>query len=795
MQDTSCYHCGEPVPANVDISSEIDQESRSFCCIGCQAVALTISGAGLENYYQFRTANAEQATDLSDQQEKYALYDEPSVQQKFCSYEDDTAAATLLIKGITCAACVWLIEKHLEKIEGIEDVRVNLSTHRASITWNTNALKLSDIFFAIDAIGYHAEPWKANRAAQQQQKESHTALIRLGIAGIGMMQVMMMANALYFGYYTGIDKSYEAFIRWASLFLSTPVVLYSAYPFFNAAIRDLKTKHLTMDVPVSIAIALAYSSSIWATFNGTGEVYFDSVCMFTFFLLLGRYFEMKVRHQNSQVSNDLIGLMPNSTLVYSEGEYRVTPTEQIKVGDKVLVKAGHTIPSDAKVINGTADVDESALTGEYLPVRKTEGDSVMGGTVCLDHPIEIEITTVGHQNTLSLVVELMNKAESSKPRIARIADTIASRFVAAVLITAITVWGSWMLIDPDKAFWIALSVLVVTCPCALSLATPTAITAATSSLKRSGLVITSTHVLESLPTTTDVLFDKTGTLTEGKLSIAEIVTPSGLTHEEALALAAQLEAASEHPIGRAFPSTAQPAQQVEVTPGGGLSGDIEGQTLFIGHSAFIEDKTQVTQVTLPDQDNWVVLANNHEVLAFFKVEDTLRADAQQALHTLHQQQLDVHMLTGDRSQNAQLIANELDIKHVHSGLTPQGKLDHLAELHTQHKRTLMIGDGINDIPVLASAGISIAMNEATDLAKTKSDMILMNGQLSAINKAFDIARQCRKIIKQNLSWALVYNLIALPLAATGYIPPWAAAIGMSASSLVVVLNALRLRKI
>ena len=795
MSNTACYHCGEVVPENTNIQAVIDHEEREFCCIGCQAVAITISGAGLENYYQFRTKNAVQATDNREQQEKYALYDDESVQQKFCSYEDNTASATLLVKGITCAACVWLIEKHLEKLSGLVDVRVNLTTHRVTVTWDTTQLKLSEIFFAIDAIGYNAEPWKANRVAQEQQKESHTALVRLGIAGIGMMQVMMMANALYFGYYTGIDESYEAFIRWASLFLSTPVVLYSAFPFFNAAVRDLKTKHLTMDVPVSIAIALAYSASIWATFQGGGEVYFDSVCMFTFFLLLGRYFEMKVRHQNSQATNDLIGLMPNSTLVYTDGEYMITPTEQIKVGDRILVKSGHTIPSDGRVIEGSADIDESALTGEYLPVNKKIGDLVMGGTVCLDHPIVIEITTVGHQNTLNLVVELINQAESSKPRIARIADAVASRFVAAVLITAVSVWSAWMFIDPNKAFWIALSVLVVTCPCALSLATPTAITAATSSLKRSGLIITSTHVLETLPTTTDVLFDKTGTLTKGKLSIAETKSASSLTEKEALELAAQLEGSSEHPIARAFPKAQQLAQDVEITAGGGLSGTVKGEQYHIGHSQFIGNKTGLGNIELPDHNHWVVLSDNTNVLAFFKVEDTKRPDAEQAISSLKSKNLGVHMLTGDRSHAAQLMAEELGIENVHSGLTPEGKLQQLAHLHKNDKKTLMIGDGINDIPVLASAGVSIAMNEATDLAKTKSDMILMNGQLGAINKAFEIARQCRRVIKQNLGWSLLYNLIALPLAATGYIPPWAAAIGMSASSLVVVINALRLKKI
>ncbi|GAA3937287.1 heavy metal translocating P-type ATPase [Litoribacillus peritrichatus] len=795
MSDNPCYHCGESIPSHINVSSEIDQQEREFCCIGCQAVALTISGAGLSNYYRFRTENAPQASDNASLQEKYSLYDEESVQTRFCSYNENIASATLLISGISCAACVWLIEKHLEHLSGIEEVRVNLTTHRATISWNTQDIKLSEIFYAIDAIGYHAEPWKANRAAQQQQKENHTALARLGIAGIGMMQVMMMANALYFGHYTGIDQSYESFIRWASLFLTTPVVLYSSFPFFQASFRDLKTRHLTMDVPVSIAIALAFSASIWATFKGTGEVYFDSVCMFTFFLLLGRFFEMKARHQNSQASNELIGLLPNTTLVYKDGEYQITSTEQIKLGDQVLIKPGHTVPSDARVIEGTADLDESALTGEYLPVSKTIGDEVLGGTVCLDHPLVVEIIKIGHQNTLNLVVELMNKAESSKPRIARIADTIASRFVAAVLITAVTVWGCWMFIDPDKAFWIALSVLVVTCPCALSLATPTAITAATSSLKRSGLVITSTHVLETLPTTTDVLFDKTGTLTQGKLTIADVTTVDQLSKEEALDIAANLEALSEHPIARAFPSSTSPATDVVITPGGGLSGVIDSETYHIGHAEFIAQQLNSSEVKSPDSNHWVILANHEQPLAWFKVEDTEREDAIQAVTEMTERNLQVHMLTGDRSQAAKIIGDKLQIPNIHSGLSPQEKLDKLNELHAQNKKTLMIGDGINDIPVLASAGVSIAMSEATDLAKTKSDMVLMNGKLTAISKAFEIAVKCRKVIKQNLSWALLYNLIALPLAATGYIPPWAAAIGMSTSSLVVVLNAVRLRNI
>lgn len=805
-QLSPCFHCGESIPKGIKITAQIDQQERLFCCHGCEAVARVINGAGLENYYQFRTENAPRIDQDPERLAKYSVYDEPTVQQQFCREEDGKHQATLLISGISCAACVWLIEKHLENIPGMEDVRVNLTTHRATLEWDKEQLKASEIFIALEHIGYQAEPWKANKAEQLLQKENHTALIRLGIAGIGAMQVMMMATSLYFGHYTGIDSSYESFIRWASLFLSTPVVIYSAFPFFNAAIRDLKTRHLTMDVPVSIAIILAYIASIWATFTNTGEVYFDSVCMFTFFLLLGRFFEMKARHINAQAGNQLIGLLPNTSWVMKDGEYTLTPTEQLQVGDQVLVKPGQTVPSDATVIEGSANIDESALTGEYLPVHKEIGSAVLGGTLCLDHPLTLEITNTGHKNTLNLVIELMNKAETVKPKAARIADAVASKFVAAVLITAGSVWGFWMMYEPENAFWIALSVLVVTCPCALSLATPTAITSATAALKKAGLVITNPETLEALPQTTDILFDKTGTLTEGKLCIAEVSAQGqakNLTDDQLLDLAAQLESVSEHPVARAFPAAKAQASEVEITTGGGLSGilhpDIVGthtdidfsQRFYIGHTEFINQQTQLDLKT-PDAEHWIGLASAKGLIGWFKIQDTLREDATLAVSHLNQL-ANTHMLTGDRSLAAQQIATEVNIGNIQSGLTPDAKLHYLEKLQADNKKTLMIGDGINDIPVLASANVSIAMGEATDLAKTKSDMILMNGQLESVSKAFAIAQKCRRIIKQNLTWSLTYNIIALPLAAAGYIPPWAAAIGMSTSSLIVVLNAVRLR--
>jgi len=804
LQAEQCFHCGLDVPSGSQYFAEINGKQQQMCCPGCQAVAQLISDSGLDTYYKHRTSSASTpdiaGRELSSaMQQELKLYDQSSVNKDFVTQLDNgEQEAVLVIEGITCAACVWLLENHLSKLDGISNVTINLTNHRARIRWHSDKILLSQILKEVFQIGYQGHPFHPNKEEQLLEQENKLAIRRLGIAGVGMMQVMMMAVALYAGAMQGMEAKYNDFIRWASFVIATPVILYSARPFFVAAWRDIKTRHLSMDVPVSIAIGGAYLASIWATISQGGEVYYDSVTMFTFFLLIGRFLEMKARHRTGRAGNSLLNLLPTSAIRLDPDGEALVPATDLKVGDRVLVKPGHTIPADGIIISGSSSVDESALTGEYLPVRRNCDDTVVGGTINVENPLEIEISHVGTETQLSAIVRLLDRAHENKPKVARIADKVASYFVAAVLITATIVSTIWWQIAPEKAFWITLSVLVVTCPCALSLATPTALTAATGTLRQHGLLITRGHVLESLANTTHIVFDKTGTLTEGNLSLGEIVPLEGQDRDQILKLAAALEAHSEHPVAKAFhPFIDIAATDTRATLGKGLSGEINGQEYCIGKPEFSAAFCGLEQPpALPaNKGHWLLLCNKEQPLGWFSLNDQVRRDAVKALQHLKSLNIEVQMLTGDSSSAVADVAQQLRIDKVVSGVSPEQKLEHIRKLQDSGAKVLMIGDGINDIPVLAGAETSVAMGSATDLAKTNADAVLLNGELMRLSDAIRLARKCRIVIRENLGISLTYNVIALPLAAAGFIPPYLAAIGMSASSLVVVGNALRLSKL
>ncbi|MCV6611126.1 MAG: heavy metal translocating P-type ATPase [Amphritea sp.] len=805
--EQGCYHCGLDIPPGSQYITQIGGVDRQMCCPGCQAVAQVIADGGLENYYKHRTSEATSPEAISADDQLLAelsLYDHDSVQSSFVVQTDKlTRQATLVIEGITCAACVWLLEHHLGALDGVEKVSVNLTNHRARIDWQQSEIKLSEILLAIHSIGYQGHPYHPDKEEQLLERETKLAMRRLGIAGVFSMQIMMLAAALYTGAGASLEAQYETFIRWASLVLATPVVFYASRPFFEAALRDLKTRHLTMDVPVSIAIGGAYTASIWATLTNSGEVYFDSVSMFTFFLLIGRFLEMKARHRTGRAGNALLNLLPASAVRYDDGQETVVAANELQQGDRVLVKPGHTIPADGRIIKGSSSIDESALTGEYLPLTKGIEDSVVGGTINVENPIDIEVTQVGASSQLSSIVRLLERAHEEKPQVARLADKVSGYFVAAVLITAATVGLTWWQINPDHAFWITLSVLVVTCPCALSLATPTALTAATGTLRQNGLLITRGHVLESLAKATHIVFDKTGTLTEGNLSLQQIRTLSEITDIDSLKIAAALESHSEHPIAKAFhkdPRVQNTAAAETLTNhvGQGLEGIVNGQRYFIGKPGFASQHcgADLSFDDAPDRSGqWLLLASEDQPLAWFGLNDPPRKQAATMITSLQQMGLEVQMLTGDSSAAVEHIAGQLKINRVISGVSPEQKLQHIQKLQDEGAQLIMVGDGINDIPVLAGAQTSIAMGSATDLAKTNADAVLISGELMRLPQALQLARRTRSNIRQNLGWSIFYNLIALPLAATGMIAPWMAAIGMSVSSLVVVGNALRLTKL
>ena len=797
---SDCYHCGLSIPPGAKYQTIINGEPKAMCCPGCQAVAQTIVDSGLDNYYKHRTESAAapevNAKELPENLLlELGLYDDENVQSSFVTSNDEESESILVIEGITCAACVWLLENHIKNIPGVTKVSVNLTNHRARITWLRAECKLSHLLAEIYRIGYQAHPYHPDKEEQLLEQEKKRATRRLGVAGIGMMQTMMLAVALYGGALQGIDDQYVTFIRWASMVIATPVIFYSARPFIIAAIRDIKTRHLTMDVPVSIAIYGAYLASVWATVTDSGEVYFDSVTMFTFFLLIGRFLEMQARHRTGRAGNALLNLIPASATKLIDGEEQLVPAGDLKVGDVVLIKPGHTIPADGIIVSGSSSVDESALTGEYLPIRKETEAQVVGGTINVENPITVEITQVGQETQLSAIVRLLERAQEDKPKAAQIADKVASYFVAAVLLTATGVGLGWWVVDPANAFWITLSVLVVTCPCALSLATPTALTAATGTLRQNGLLITRGHVLESLATASHVVFDKTGTLTEGNLSLQEVVPLTDIEAEQCIKIAAALEQHSEHPIARAFTELSQEllATDINNKVGQGISGLIDGSAFRIGKPEFAAEICGNTAPTLPaTSGQWLLLCSDTNPIAWFRLNDQIRREAKEAIGYLKQLGLKCEMLTGDNSSAVTEVANALGIDTTISGVSPSEKLEHVRQLQEQGAQVIMVGDGINDIPVLAGAQTSIAMGSATDLAKTNADGVLISHDLLRLVDGITLARKTRIIIRENLGWSLCYNLLALPLAALGFIAPYMAALGMSASSLVVVGNAMRL---
>ncbi|WP_420554175.1 heavy metal translocating P-type ATPase [Neptuniibacter marinus] len=799
----NCYHCGLPIPPGSNFTTIINDEPRDMCCPGCLAVAETIVNSGLDTYYKHRTESAGspeiRSKELPEQLlQELTLYNEPNIQKDFVITKDNLSEASLVIEGITCAACVWLLEHHIQGIPGVEKAHVNLTNHRARITWDKTVTPLSTLLSEIYRIGYQAHPYHPDKEEQLLEQEQKRATRRLGIAGIGMMQTMMIAVALYGGDIQGIENRYVTFMRWASLVIASPVVFYAARPFFLAAWRDLKTKHLTMDVPVSLAIGGAYLASIWATVTNSGEVYFDSVTMFTFFLLIGRFLEMKARHRTGRAGNSLLNLLPASALKIVGNDEQLIPVKDLTVGDYVIIRPGHTIPADGVITEGNSSVDESALTGEYLPIRKQIGDKVVGGTINVENPITIKIIQTGSETQLSAIVRLLERAQAEKPHVAKVADKVASYFVAAVLLTAIVVGFSWWLVEPSQAFWITLSVLVVTCPCALSLATPTALTAATGTLRQNGLLITRGHVLESLATATHIVFDKTGTLTQGNLSLQQIVPLTDLSESECTKIAAAIEKHSEHPIAKAFheKSAELNASNIHNEVGQGLEGTIGNQRYRIGKPYFSAQICSQPQPPLPETSGqWLLLCNENSALAWFRLNDQIRREAQQTIRHLQQLGLTCEMLTGDNSSAVEEVATFLGINNTISGVSPEQKLSHVKHLQENGAQVVMVGDGINDIPVLAGAQTSIAMGGATDLAKTNADGVLISHDLLRLVDGILLARKTKRIIKQNLFWSLFYNLMALPLAAFGFIAPYMAALGMSASSLVVVSNAMRLNRL
>ncbi|OLQ88407.1 ATPase P [Vibrio panuliri] len=783
----TCYHCGEDVPVNTNFKVEILGEIRQMCCPGCETVAQTIVDSGLVSYYQYRTAPAEKADLVPEQLQALIHYDNQEVQNEFVRNSDELSEVTLSLDGISCAACAWLIEKQLSHTDGVVRIRVNTTTNRALLSWNNTKTKLSELLSAIHQLGYKAAPFEADQQEADYHRAMKQYLYRLGIAGLATMQVMMLAVALYLEVFGDLDAEFKNYFRWVSLIFATPVMLYSALPFYVNAWRSLRSRTLGMDVPVSIAMIFAYIASVVATVTEQGEVFFESISMFAFFLLVGRFLEMRARRKAAAASGNLLKLIPAMATTI-EGEQ--VPVKTLSVGDKVRVLPGEHVPADGIIVDGRVHIDESMLTGESVPVVKQMGDKAFAGTLNGEEAFILEVSSSKADSMISNIVRLQDEAQLSKPKIAEIADVVARYFVAAILLIAAATWFYWQQNQPEDAFWIMLAVLVATCPCALSLATPTALTCATSRMGNYGILLRKSHVFETLCKVNHLIVDKTGTLTHGDIVISDVSLQGNFDRQQVLALAAALEAHANHPLARAFRPYLDKqiyVEQIENIIGSGIVGRYQGKQLKIGSAGF------VLPTQSPTMANAIYLSLDDKLIATFTYQDPIRKEAKAFIKQFQQAGVRVTLLTGDSVENAQLVAKQIGIEDVVAQAKPQDKLNYLNSGESNDV-TMMIGDGINDAPTLAGAHLSVAMGGGTDVAKASADMVLLGDNLDRILKARELALKTRRIIAENLAWSLGYNLFILPLAVAGLVAPYFAVVGMSASSIIVVSNSLRLLK-
>ncbi len=805
--DIECFHCGLPVPAGSDHRVVVDGAERAMCCPGCEAVAQAIVDNGLEDFYRHRTEKAENpATLIPESLRDFELYDLDSLQQSFVHVrEDDVREASLILEGITCAACVWLSERHVRGLEGVLDFQVNYSTHRAQVRWDASRTQLSTILQAISAIGYRAHPFDPGRQDAVYRRERRGALWRLAIAALGMMQVMMLAVALYAGEQYGMDADMEHFIRWVSLIIATPVVFYSGWTFFRSAWRDLRRRRPGMDVPIAVAVGSTYVASAWGTVTHSGDVYFESVTMFVFFILASKFLEMGVRQRAGQAVEAVGRLLPDiATRLTEAGDEERVAVSELAPGDRVRVSPGETVPADGRVEHGASDVDEALLTGESMPVEKGVDDTVVGGTVNITSPLVLRVESVGAETVVSGIQRLLDRAQSEKPRLAELAERGTGTFVVLVLAIAAVAGTAWgVLVGPEKGFWVAVAVMVASCPCALALATPVAITASVGAMTRDGLLSTRGHVLEGLAGTDTVIFDKTGTLTRGGLTVHAFHVLRDGDEARLAAIAAALESGSDHPVARAiarYGGQGVRAEDIEARTSCGVTGLVDGRRWWLGSPAWMRAEFGAAAPGMEEAEAClgsrgmtpVLLADEQGVAAVLELGDTLRPDARAAVAELQARGIRVGMLSGDTEAACGEVARELGLDFHRSELDAEAKWSAVAERQAHGETVAMVGDGVNDAPVLAGAHVSVAMARGTDLAHATADLILHSERLEALPRAVDQARATRRVVRQNIVWALGYNGVALPVAAAGLLTPWLAALGMSLSSLIVVINALRL---
>lgn len=755
-------------------------------------MAQLIEERGLGRFYDFRTSPAARADRRCD--DAFEACDRPEVMRSILepTGNEDQSSMSCRIDGMTCAACTWLINKAIRDVPGIIDVTINPLTSLADIVLDKTRAYPSDVLGAIAAYGF--SPRALPRAALAAGPVNRGGeLKRLAVAGLGFVQIMSLSAALYLGAFKAMSPRFETFLTLASLLIATPVVLYAGAPIFRNALRDLARRQIGMDVPVGLAIAAALGASIFNALRGSGAVFFDSATMFVFFLTLGRFLESRARYRAGQTYQSIEALVPISSTRIVDGHAQNVGTIEIVPGDTILVPPGEAAPADGMIVSARASVDESLLSGETTARNKTSGDSMLGGSLNVgSQPIELRVTAVGRDSYIGRVSRMLETAISRRPDSMRAAEAWASRIAAGLLGLSIVVGLLWLTIDSEQAFRVVLAMLVVTCPCAISLAAPAAFAAGLGALARQGLLLRSTEVIDRLLEARTWLFDKTGTVTDGSMQIVQTHCFGELDAAQCLSIARALEAGIEHPLARAFIGEHQPqhAHNVEYIEGRGITGEFDGQTWRLGSAAFISaaDSCFTNNADL----GGVWLANDNQLVARFEISEQVRAGAPAAMRLLQRAGMKLALVSGDDDAAVGAAAQALRIEDWHAAQLPEDKLALMSRLQQSGQRVAAVGDGVNDAPLLAQADVSVAMVAGSELARSSADIVFTGEDLRVVARLPLAAAQIRRVIRQNIGWAIAYNVIGIPLAAAGFVPPWLAALGMSASSLIVVLNGLRL---
>jgi P-type Cu2+ transporter len=777
-----CNHCGEPLPA-VPVAAAAPHEL--FCCAGCAAAADWIHRAHLDDYYRLRSAAAGRvSTDPVD----LAAWDREDVVSPYVREVAQGREIVFATDGMRCAACAWLIDRALSREEGVAEVSANAVTGRIRLVWDPARTVLSAILGRLQRLGYR--PWLAGSLDREHERrrEWHRWLLRLGLAGIVAVQTMMFSEALYLDTAGQMPVPTRDFFRWLAFLLATPVVFYAGYPFLAGAWRELSQRRAGMDTLVAASTLLAWGASTWETVRGGPQVWFDAAVMFVFLLLAARVLELRARQIANQRIDALAGARP--VLAQRErtgGGAESVPASRLRPGDTLRVAAGEHLPADGVLLDRAADFNEALLTGEFRPAARQPGDTVLAGSLCAQQAVRMRVTASGAATRLSALEQLVHAAQAHRPRIAAWADRVASWFVLGLVLITAGAYLYWHATQPQRALEVALAMLVISCPCALSLAVPAALAAAYSRLSELGVLVLRTDALEKLARVDTVLFDKTGTLGQSNWRIARTDVFGTTSREEAAHLAAALERDARHPLASAFQQAddGRPAAGSTRYPGLGLEGEVGQRTLRLGTAGFAAGR--------PD-DGAVWLGDGSAALARFELDEQPREETARLLRALSDMGLRLQILSGDARDAVEKFASRLGtaLERVEGRLLPEDKLARVHALQQAGRRVAMVGDGINDAPVLAGADVSLAVCDAAALARQSADLVLLHPSLERVADAVAVARRTRGVIRQNLAWAICYNLVALPVAALGHIAPWAAALTMVVSSLTVTLNALRL---